>query len=82
MLVTVSVGVLKSETIQFIPEWSETKKTAIDSVSFLPGVKMFLKFSDQFYPDVAMYCSVETGEKTFYDIAFKKTQKIQCSACW
>ena len=32
---------------------------------------MFLKFSDQFYPDV-VYCSVETGEKAFYDIAFKK----------
>ena len=71
VLVTVSVGVLKSETIEFIPEMSETKKTALNSVPFLPGVKMFLKFSDQFYPDV-VYCSVETGEKAFYDIAFKK----------
>ena len=71
VLVTVSVGVLKSETISFIPEMSETKKTAIESVPFLPGVKIFLKFSDQFYPDV-VYCSVETGEKAFYDIAFKK----------
>ena len=34
VLVTVSVGVLKSETIEFIPEMSETKKTAIDSVPF------------------------------------------------
>jgi len=71
VLVTVSVGVLKSETIEFIPEMSETKKRAIDSVDFLPGVKMFLKFSDKFYPDV-VYCPVETGEKAFYDIAFKK----------
>lgn len=71
VLVTVSVGVLKSETIDFIPEMSEKKKTAIDSVPFLSGVKMFLKFSDQFYPDV-VFCSVETGEKAFYDIAFKK----------
>ena len=71
VLVTVSVGVLKSETIEFIPEMSETKKMALDAVPFLSGVKMFLKFSEQFYPDV-VYCSVDTGEKAFYDIAFKK----------
>lgn len=71
VLVTASIGVLKSGDIQFLPPMSDTKKDAISSVKFLPGMKLLLKFSEQFYPD-AISCSVEEGEKTYYDVAFKK----------
>ena len=71
VLVTVSIGVLKSNDINFIPELSSDKKKAIQSITFEPGFKAALKFSEKFYPD-AISCKVKNGEKVFYDIAFKK----------
>ena len=71
VLVTVSIGVLKSNYIKFIPDLSDEKKKAINAVDFLPGFKLVMKFSEKFYPDV-IDCTVETGEKVYYDIAFKK----------
>ena len=71
VLVTVSIGVLKSNKITFKPEMNEEKKKAIESITFHPGFKVAMKFSDKFYPD-AITCKVKTGEKGFYDIAFKK----------
>ena len=74
VLVTVSIGVLKSNDINFIPELSPDKKKAIQSITFEPGFKAALKFSEKFYPD-AINCKVKNGEKVFYDIAFKKNAK-------
>jgi len=71
VLVTVSLGVLKSKMISFKPEMSAEKNKAIESTTFHPGFKVAMKFSEKFYPD-AITCKVETGEKGFYDIAFKK----------
>ena len=71
VLVTVSVGVLKSNNIKFIPDLSAEKKEAINAVGFLPGLKLFLKFSQKFYPDVVDLTHTD-GEVVYYDIAFKK----------
>jgi len=71
VLVTVSVGVLRSGALTFTPALSEQKRSALESVDFHPGLKAFLKFTEDFYPD-AIGCQVEEGEKTFYDAAFKK----------
>ena len=71
VLVTVSIGVLKSNYIKFEPALNEEKQEAIESIGFLPGFKLVMKFSEKFYPDV-INCEVETGEKAYYDIAFKK----------
>jgi monoamine oxidase len=49
----------------------EDKITAINDVEFLPGFKLFMKFSDQFYPDVITY-ETSSGEKTYYDVAYGK----------
>lgn len=74
VLVTVPIGVLKSETISFYPEFSQKRKDAIDDITFYPGFKAVMKFSEKFYPD-AVNCKVNNGEKGFYDIAFgKETQ--------
>jgi len=70
-LVTVSIGVLKSNDIQFVPDLSTEKKDAINAVKFLPGFKLFLKFSQKFYPDVVDIAHTN-GEVVYYDIAFKK----------
>ncbi|MFT6204616.1 MAG: monoamine oxidase [Spirosomataceae bacterium] len=71
VLVTVSIGVLKSNMISFTPEMNDEKKKAIESITFHPGFKVALKFKDKFYPD-AINCKVENGQKGFYDMAFKK----------
>ncbi len=71
VLLTVSIGVLKSNHITFTPDLSMEKKEAINSIIFHPGFKLVMKFKEKFYPD-AINCEVETGEKGFYDIAFKK----------
>jgi|TARA_B110000116_G_scaffold249036_1_gene242453 monoamine oxidase len=71
VILTVSVGVLKSNAISFNPPLSLEKTTAIQDVEFLPGFKLFMKFSDQFYPDV-ITCETSSGEKTYYDVAYGK----------
>jgi monoamine oxidase len=71
VLVTTSIGILKSGAIGFVPPLSKSKRDAIDSVDYLPGIKLILKFTKTFYPDV-ISCPVDNGEKTFYDVAFKK----------
>ncbi len=71
VLVTVSIGVLKSNHITFTPGFSKERKDAINSIIFHPGFKLVMKFREKFYPD-AINCKVKSGEKGFYDIAFKK----------
>ncbi|KAB1159398.1 FAD-dependent oxidoreductase [Tenacibaculum aiptasiae] len=74
VILTVSVGVLKSKAINFIPALTSNKIKAIESVDFLPGFKLFLKFSEKFYPDM-IACETSNGEKTFYDVAYHKNSQ-------
>ena len=71
VILTVSVGVLRSGSLSFIPEMPTAKLEAIDSVEFLPGFKLFMKFDERVYPDVVS-CATPSGEKTFYDLAYHK----------
>ena len=71
VLVTVSIGVLKSETIHFMPALDVKKQKALASVKFRPGLKVALKFSDSFYHN-AIGCKSNSGERVYYDIAFGK----------
>ncbi|MGB1111954.1 MAG: flavin monoamine oxidase family protein [Schleiferiaceae bacterium] len=71
VLVTVSVGVLKSEAIEFTPALDVKKKKAIASINFRPGLKVALKFSDTFYHN-AIECASNSGERAYYDIALGK----------
>ena len=71
VLVTVSIGVLKANHIRFMPDFSKEKRAAINRIIFHPGFKLVMKFRERFYPD-AINCKVESGEKGFYDVAFKK----------
>ncbi len=47
VLVTVSIGVLKSNHITFIPDLSKERKDAINAVEFLPGFKLAMKFTEK-----------------------------------
>jgi monoamine oxidase len=66
--------VLQSNTIRFVPRLSQERIKAIQSIDFQPGFKLMMKFSEKFYPDVIL-CDTEVGEKTYYDVAFKKNSK-------
>ena len=73
MILTVSIGVLRSNAITFNPPLPAKKITAIQDIEFLPGFKLFMRFSDQFYPDV-ISSETSSGEKTYYDAAlYSKT---------
>ena len=75
VLVAVSPGVLKSNKIKFSPELSPQKTKAIASINFLPGLKVAMKFSEKFYPDL-IQCETgygaKDGEKSYFDMAFGK----------
>ncbi|MBL90680.1 MAG: hypothetical protein CMH56_02570 [Myxococcales bacterium] len=71
VLVTVSVGVLKADVIAFNPPLSATKRAAFEEVEFDQGFKLFLKFSEQFYPD-AIECTGEAVDKAYWDVTFGK----------
>ena len=71
VLVTVSIGVLKSNMITFNPALSNKKERAINRVDFLPGFKLVMKFSEKFYPDAITFDS-DLGDHGYYDMAFKK----------
>ena len=71
VILTVSVGVLQSGSIAFIPDVSAAKQEAIDSVEFLPGFKLFMKFNKRIYPDVISVGTL-SGEKVYYDLAYHK----------
>ena len=60
----VSIGVLRSNAIPFNPPLPEKKITDINDVEFLPGFLLFLKFSDNFYPD-AISSEISCEEKTY-----------------
>jgi monoamine oxidase len=71
VLVTVSVGLLKAGTIVFDPHLSAEKQAAFDDVEFQRGFKLFLKFTEDFYPD-AIDCDGDDGDKVYWDVAFGK----------
>lgn len=71
ILVTVPISILKANMIQFIPALPEKKINAFSKIGMGPGLKVFLKFKRQFYPDnlyggniCAAYYNDSTGKKT------------------
>lgn len=76
VIVTTPVKVLQQMPIAFIPELPKTKSDAINSIYVGDGLKVFLEFRQQFYPDILLFGSVwkglSTDDKIFYDAAFRK----------
>ena len=71
VLVTVPISILKAKTIQFIPDLPKQKTNAFSKIGMGPGLKVFIKFKEQFYPDnlyggntCAAYYNDATGKKT------------------
>lgn len=73
VLITSSMKVLQSGIINFSPSLPENYSAEINKVSFPPGIKVFIRFSQRFYPDMVMDAELSgNNEKIYYDAAFKK----------
>lgn len=76
VLVTVPINVLKSGMIQFTPALPQVKLNALDDGNMPDGIKVFMEFSENFYPDILAYNSMTgndgNGEIIYYNAAFKK----------
>ncbi len=72
VLVTVPIKILQEEMISFEPAWPLEKREALASIDMPAGLKVFLKFSERFYPDILMEGLSAGTEKTYYDAAFGK----------
>ncbi len=72
VLVTVPIKILQEEMIKFEPAWPLEKREALNTIDMPAGLKVFLSFSERFYPDILMENLSSGTEKTFYDAAFGK----------
>ena len=76
VLLTTSVKILQKEEITFIPKMPNDKINAINSIMMPDGLKVFIEFSEKFYPDMLftgnLLKEISSSDKLFYDAAFKK----------
>ena len=78
LILTVPLTVLKQERIDFNPPLPAWKTDALRGVEMPDGVKVFIEFSEDFYPDltytggISELTSDTDGEKIYYDAAFGK----------
>ena len=78
VILTVPLTILKQDLITFIPEFPVQKRNALREVEMPDGMKVFIEFSERFYPDMTYdgglseIMNNEDGEKIFYDAAFRK----------
>lgn len=73
VIVTVPITILQNNSIQFTPALSSAKQEAINSVEMPDGIKVFIEFSEKFYPDVLIPGEIlSVGSYTYFDAGFKK----------
>lgn len=78
VIVTVPLTMLQNDSITFRPVFPVEKQQAINEVPMPDGIKVFMEFSERFYPDVLMFEGIlgaldsSTGDRIYYDAAFRK----------
>ncbi len=77
VIVTVPLTVLQNDVISFDPVLPTTKTEALNNVDMPSGLKVFMEFSENFYPDIVLDGGIldqedTEGEKIFYNAAFRK----------
>ena len=73
VIITIPVKQMQNEAIAFTPSLDTNYTSAFNSMPMPDGIKMFVEFSEDFYPDILLNNGFEGAtEKTYYDIAFKK----------
>ncbi|GAB5521362.1 MAG: hypothetical protein RhofKO_36130 [Rhodothermales bacterium] len=78
VIVTVPLTMLQNDSITFRPVLPAEKRTAINEVPMPDGIKVFMAFSERFYPDLLVFDGISgalgstDGERLYYDAAFRK----------
>ncbi|MCI5057334.1 MAG: FAD-dependent oxidoreductase [Flavobacteriales bacterium] len=76
IITTVPIKILQSGDINFVPALPESKVSVLNKMVIPPGIKVFIKFKERFYPDLLsvgglLITDVEEPA-LYYDAAFKK----------
>lgn len=72
VLITVPTKILQSGSIQFTPSLPASFNSALSNCYMPDGMKVFMRFSKRFYPDVISFREPNDNEIIYYDAAFKK----------
>ncbi|MEO1260974.1 MAG: NAD(P)/FAD-dependent oxidoreductase [Bacteroidota bacterium] len=76
ILVTVPLKILQNNMINFNPGLPAEKTEALTQVEMPDGLKVFIEFSERFYPDVIAFdgliSAMLDGNHLYYDAAFGK----------
>lgn len=77
VVVTVPPQIIKDGDIRFVPPLPQRKQKAFDDAYIWGGMKVFLEFSERFYP---VFLEIEgtnndKGQKAFYDAAYGQNSK-------
>lgn len=79
VLVTVPIKVLQKGELSFDPPLSNEKWRALKSVYMGDGIKVFIEFSERFYPDIMtlgnIFKAASEEELYLYDASFGKDSK-------
>lgn len=72
VIVTVPLTILRDGDIEFVPELPGDKLDALDAAKVWGGMKVFLEFSERFYPTFLAFPDSDTpeGQRVYYDAAF------------
>lgn len=72
VLLAVPLQILRSGSIAFAPALPEDKLAMARSAIIPPGLKVFVEFSERFYPDIVLVGNLLDSDRIFYDAAFRK----------
>ncbi len=81
VLLALPLKILQNESVTFIPELPAEKTDAIKGIDVPDGIKVFIEFSEKFYPDMLFTESLSSlldesaGERLYYDAAYGKNSK-------
>lgn len=72
IIVTVPLKILQEGDITFLPQLPSAHRNAIQDAPIWGGIKVFLEFSEHFYPPYLTFpdSETETGQRIYYDAAY------------
>ncbi|MEM1127765.1 MAG: FAD-dependent oxidoreductase [Bacteroidota bacterium] len=77
VVVTVPLAVLQAGDLTFSPQLPRAKQRAIESAKVWGGLKVFIEFTEAFYPTFLEFDiqPAESGQKLYYDAAYGKSTR-------
>ena len=76
VIVTVPIKILQDKDIVFQPALPEAVREAVEKYTFMPGLKVFMKFKEPFYREAFEFATdyegvkIESSGRYFYSVAF------------